>query len=183
MNASPSSNEPANTQESEPTLRLRILDVFTGLAILTLALLVFAQSMGRYVLGVSLASIEELATLLLAIISFGGAAQAYRDKQHLSVTFIVEKLLGRYARIDFAFVRFLNLFFFGTLLIYTYRLFIRARATSFTFLPFSKAYLYLIFLFALLAMISFELSDIIRPVISRNASMPNRKGQLSDPPS
>jgi TRAP-type C4-dicarboxylate transport system permease small subunit len=153
------------TRQRSP--RIGPLDFVSGICAIALCCLVFWDSTMRYVLGVDYAGTPEIAMILLACISFLGAATAYRDKQHLAVTFIVEKTLGKHANIPRVIVRLINLAFFATLTIFGIKLFLFARMTTFTFLPISKAVLYLVFVVGIVAMIYYECVDIFNTYMRR----------------
>lgn len=147
--------------------RIGPLDFASGISAIALSCIIFCDSTMRYVLGVVYSGTPEIAMVLLACISFLGAATAYRDKQHMAVTFIVEKTLGEHANIARIIVRLINLAFFGILVFFGIQLFFLARMTRFTFLPISKANLYLIFLVGIVAMIYYECVDIFKTYVRR----------------
>jgi TRAP-type C4-dicarboxylate transport system permease small subunit len=67
-----------------------IITIAFGLMILALML----QVVARYVLQVSIPWTEEVSRYLLVLMTFVGAALALRDRQHIAITFLLDRLSG-----------------------------------------------------------------------------------------
>jgi TRAP-type transport system small permease protein len=65
-----------------------IIAIAFGLMILALLL----QVVARYVLQVSIPWTEEVSRYLLVLMTFVGAALALRDRQHIAITFLLDRL-------------------------------------------------------------------------------------------
>ncbi len=68
-------------------------------AIITIALglmtaVLMLQVLARYVLQVSIPWTEEVSRYLLVLMTFVGAALALRDRQHIAITFLLDRLTG-----------------------------------------------------------------------------------------
>jgi len=68
------------------------LNIITILAFIVMVIVVLSQVIFRYVMRISVPWTEEFARYLLILITFVGGALAIRDKQHISVTAIIDKL-------------------------------------------------------------------------------------------
>jgi len=72
------------------------VDVINILAFVVMVLVVLLQVFVRYVMRISVPWTEELARYLLILITFAGGALAIRDKQHISINAIINKLPKKY---------------------------------------------------------------------------------------
>jgi len=72
--------------------RVDYLGIISTLAFIVMVIVVLLQIFARYVIRVSIPWTEELARYLLILITFIGGALAIRDKQHIAVTAIIDKL-------------------------------------------------------------------------------------------
>ena len=70
----------------------KVLSIFLGLIVL----IMFAQVLFRYMFNNSLSWTEEIAKFIFIWITFLGAALCFRDRMHLGVDFLVEKLPLKY---------------------------------------------------------------------------------------
>lgn len=68
------------------------VNIITILAFIVMVIVVLLQVIFRYVMRISVPWTEEFARYLLILITFVGGALAVRDKQHISVTAIIDKL-------------------------------------------------------------------------------------------
>jgi len=68
------------------------VDVINTLAFIVMVVIVLLQIFARYVIHISIPWTEELARYLLILITFIGGALAIRNKQHIAVTVIINKL-------------------------------------------------------------------------------------------
>jgi TRAP-type C4-dicarboxylate transport system permease small subunit len=73
----------------------RILYVYVGLSLGVLVFLAFAQVVGRYFFGQSYGWIEEVSVLILCWTAWISACLLIREKRHLAVTLLVDRLPGR----------------------------------------------------------------------------------------
>lgn len=72
---------------------------FASLAIIVLALA--GQVLFRYLLRAPLTHSDEIAQIALVWLTFAGAALLYRERGHVEIDFVVEKLSPRSARVVF----------------------------------------------------------------------------------
>ena len=90
---------PAGPQDDAPRTdeprSLRLEDWLTVIVMALLALITFANVVTRYFTSISFAFTEELSVFLLVVLTFVGAASAFRHGHHLSITFLVERLPRR----------------------------------------------------------------------------------------
>lgn len=68
------------------------VNIITILAFIVMVIVVLLQVIFRYVMRISVPWTEEFARYLLILITFVGGALAVRDKQHIAVTAIIDKL-------------------------------------------------------------------------------------------
>lgn len=68
------------------------VNIITILAFIVMVIVVLLQVIFRYVMRISVPWTEEFARYLLILITFVGGALAIRDKQHIAVTAIINKL-------------------------------------------------------------------------------------------
>lgn len=68
------------------------VNIITILAFIVMVIVVLLQVIFRYVMRISVPWTEEFARYLLILITFVGGALAIRDKQHIAVTAIIDKL-------------------------------------------------------------------------------------------
>ena len=68
----------------------RVIDVLLGVMLATMALAVFYQVVGRYVIGRAPAWSEELARFLLLFVTMVGGVSALRAGGHISVTMLFD---------------------------------------------------------------------------------------------
>jgi len=68
------------------------VNIITVFAFIVMVIVVLLQVIFRYVMRISVPWTEEFARYLLILITFVGGALAVRDKQHISVTAIIDKL-------------------------------------------------------------------------------------------
>ncbi len=72
--------------------RVDYLDIINALAFIVMVILVLLQVIFRYIMRISVPWTEELARCILILITFVGGSLAIRDKQHITVTAIINKL-------------------------------------------------------------------------------------------
>lgn len=72
--------------------KIDYVNIVNTLAFIVMAIVVLLQVIFRYVMRISVPWTEEFARYLLILITFVGGALAIRDKQHIAVTAILDKL-------------------------------------------------------------------------------------------
>lgn len=72
--------------------KIDYVNIVNTLAFIVMAIVVLLQVIFRYVMRISVPWTEEFARYLLILITFVGGALAIRDKQHIAVTVILDKL-------------------------------------------------------------------------------------------
>ena len=72
--------------------KIDYINIVNTLAFIVMAIVVLLQVIFRYVMRISVPWTEEFARYLLILITFVGGALAIRDKQHIAVTAIIDKL-------------------------------------------------------------------------------------------
>jgi TRAP-type C4-dicarboxylate transport system permease small subunit len=72
--------------------RIEWLEGVIVAALILMTLVLLLQVFARYVAKISIPWTEELARYLLVLMTFTGAALALRDKQHIAITFLLERL-------------------------------------------------------------------------------------------
>lgn len=77
----------------------RSLQVFVGLSLAVLLALTFAQVLGRYFFGRSFGWIEELSILILCWVAWTSACLVLKERRHLKMTFILEKMPLKWSRL------------------------------------------------------------------------------------
>lgn len=89
------------------------MQVFVGLNLAILVVLIFFQVLGRYIFGQSYAWIEELSVLILCWTAWTSACLIFKDKRHLKMTFIVDKMPVKWRRLAGLSMGFVILVFLG----------------------------------------------------------------------
>ncbi len=113
----------------------RCLQMFVGLNLIVLVVLTFVQVLGRYFFGRSYAWIEELSVVILCWIAWISACLVLKDKKHLKMTFIIDKMPVKWRRLVGLSMGFFILTFLG-IVIYTSKGTIEAMSgISFVALP------------------------------------------------
>jgi len=72
--------------------RIEWVETVIVIALILMTLVLLLQVFARYVVQVSIPWTEEIARYLLVFMTFTGAALALREKQHIAITFLLERL-------------------------------------------------------------------------------------------
>jgi TRAP-type C4-dicarboxylate transport system permease small subunit len=130
---------------SERLLRLfdMVAEGSVSLMVVALVALVFQSVMGRYFLNRSDIYTQELTQLLYPWIVFIGIAIAYKEKSHLSVTFLVDRFPGKVKKyIEFGQTILIGVLF-ACLTVVGYRLSVRTADQITPTLAIRKTWFYL----------------------------------------
>lgn len=92
-------------------LAVKVLSVFSIVALAILVIDVLWGVFTRYVMGAQARWTEEVAIILLVWVSFFGAAMAYADNAHLGVDYLVEKFHPAVRELTHRIVHFIVLLF------------------------------------------------------------------------
>ena len=109
----PEKNSPARL-----ALGFRFEEALAAAIMAVLCLITFANVVTRYLTSISFAFTEELSVFLLVVLTFVGAASAFRHGHHLSITFLVERLSPRAQFWQRRFALACSLLLFGVLVWY-----------------------------------------------------------------
>lgn len=85
------------------------------ISISAMTLITFVQVIGRYVFNHSFSWSEEICRFLLAWITFGGSAYAFKQGAHIGVTYLVDKLPPTARKCVYIFIQILTIGFFAML--------------------------------------------------------------------
>ena len=72
--------------------RIEWVETVIVIALILMTVVLLLQVFARYVVQVSIPWTEEIARYLLVFMTFTGAALALREKQHIAITFLLERL-------------------------------------------------------------------------------------------
>lgn len=100
---------------TKPAPGFRFEEALAAMIMAVLCLITFANVVTRYFTSISFAFTEEISVFLLVVLTFVGAASAFRHGHHLSITFLVERLSQRAQRWQGRFALACSLALFGVL--------------------------------------------------------------------
>lgn len=131
-------------------LVIRLSDIVTeaakvvlGVCLALIVLITLAAVWWRYVLAAPIAWIEQVSNILFIWITFVGAAVLYRQKLHIGVDMLIEKLTGRAKTAMFWAIETGNLAFILVLFVYSLKLSIDVLPSTYGALDITPAWFYL----------------------------------------
>lgn len=108
-------SEAEKQSSTEPVRGFRIEEALAAAIMAVLCLITFANVVTRYLTNISFAFTEEISVFLLVVMTFVGAASAFRHGHHLSITFLVDRLSPSAQRWQRRFALGCSLLVFGIL--------------------------------------------------------------------
>ena len=148
-------------------------EILAAIAFIALCVSVSVQVIARYLFNHAFGWGEEFPIFIFLWVSFLAAAVAYRDGDHLSVDFIVEKFPPRIRRIVHYVNLFLSLVFVLLLFYFESQMTWSTRTSTFVVMKISKAFCYVGIPVSCLFLAVF----IIERLTKRYNPSPNKKAQ------
>ena len=128
---------------------IRLSDIVTevakailGLCIALIVLITIAAVWWRYILAAPLAWIEQVSNILFIWVTFIGAAVLYRQRLHIGVDMLIERLQGRARAVLFWGIEIGNLVFILILFVYSMKLSIDVLPNTYGALDITPAWFY-----------------------------------------
>ena len=148
------------------------LKILAGLSLMGIMVLMSLQVFCRYVLNHSLSWPDEMAGILLAILTFAGAAIGVRHKDHIGFTVILERSSERWRIVLQMFSNLIALSFLGIVLVFSIPLIIRTWGQTPIGVPIPRGLLYLLMWISVAAMSCYTIADMpcLRRLFHRSSS-------------
>jgi TRAP-type C4-dicarboxylate transport system permease small subunit len=145
------------------------LKVLAAAALVAIALIMQLQVFQRYVLNYSLSWPDELAGILLAVLTFVGGAIAARHDEHISVTVLLDRMSEGWRLVVRSLADLVMLLFIGVVALYSVPLVIRTWNQTPITVPVSRGLIYLVIWIGIAAMFWYALmrSALVRYVRDR----------------
>ena len=135
------------------------LKVLAGVSLMGVMILMSLQVFCRYVLNHSLSWPDEMAGILLAILSFAGAAVGVPHKDHIGFTVILEKCSERWRIVLKTFSDLIALSLLGVVFVFSIPLILRTWGQTPLAVPIPRGLLYLLMWISVAAMIYYTIAD------------------------
>lgn len=116
--------------------------IVLGSCVAAIVLITLAAVWWRYVLSAPIAWVEQVSNILFIWITFVGAAVLYRQKLHIGVDFLFERLRGRAREVAFWTIEVGNLVFIAVLFVYSTKLSIDVLPNTYGALDITPAWFY-----------------------------------------
>jgi len=152
---------------------LILLKCVAGLSLIGITIFMQLQVFCRYVLNYSLSWPDELAGILLAILTFVGAAIGMRHNDHISFTALLERLNTKWRVFFHTLSDLITMCYIGVILVYSIPLITRTWGQTPIGVPISRGLFYLVMWIGVAAMFCYAVGHL--PVARRLLAhwMPN----------
>jgi len=148
------------------------LKALAGLSLMGITIFMSLQVFCRYVLNHSLSWPDEMAGILLAILTFAGAAIGVQHKDHIGFTVLLDKCSERWRIVLQTLSDLITLSFLGIVLVFAIPLILRTWGQTPIAIPIPRGLLYLLMWISVVAMFCYTIADIpcLRRLFNRSSS-------------